>query len=207
MRAQIRQLVYRAAVVAHKLAGMVMVGQRHIAILTLGYPRALFAPHHRSIAAPVAEQYRLVRGAHGIIDASDGIERKRAVHGPFLSRPFHIDDAYRRKGQLVVARGKAHKTEFAVESLIICVDSRSRAPEQRFGAVHRCEHQRHIAGIVAWSGLRLLVACLMLLVDNDEPQASERQKQRRTRAKYHARSRLGKHALPYVHPFVVGNLE
>ena len=48
-----------------------------------------------------------------------------------------------------------------------------------------CAHHRHVAGMVA-RPILLLVSGVVLLIDDDEPEVGEWQKQRRTRADDHA---------------------
>ena len=57
--------------------------------------------------------------------------------------------------------------------------------------------------MVTWSGVLLLERRLVLLVNDDETEIGERQKQRRARAEYHSVGMVGQLSVPYLHAFGV----
>ncbi len=57
--------------------------------------------------------------------------------------------------------------------VVVGVDGRCGRSEERLGAVHRGQHDGHIAAVVARSGVKLLVALIVLLVDDYQSEIGE----------------------------------
>ena len=72
--------------------------------------------------------------------------------------------------------------------------------------MHVRQHDGSVAAVVSWCRVLLLVAGVVLLVDNDEAQVAVRQEHTRAHANYHARLARGEQLLPDIYPLVVAEL-
>ena len=72
--------------------------------------------------------------------------------------------------------------------------------------MHLCEHHCHIAPVVAWGRVLLLVACIVLFVDDDQPKRRVGEEHCRAHSDNYARLRTLQKPFPYVDTLVVGEL-
>ena len=69
VRTLIRHLVRITAVMTGKLTAVLMIGKRHIAMLTMRYPSTHLTLDHRCKAPAVLEEYHLLISLQGLTDA------------------------------------------------------------------------------------------------------------------------------------------
>ena len=173
--AAFRHAVCESAVVARQLRGVLVVGQRHVAVLATRHPSALPALHHRREAPAVLEQYHLLavaeRGAH----CRHQLRRECPAHHPAPPQVLRVNDAYLRHRDVLVARGELGERVFPVDNVLVGLGRRCRRSEQCLRAAHRGQHYRRRPCVVSRRGFLLLERCLVFLVDNDKAEPSERQ--------------------------------
>ena len=86
---------------------------------------------------------------------------------------------------------------------MIDLDGRCGAAQQHFGSVHAGQHHGGVAPVVAGSGVLLLIAGVVLLVHDDQPQLGIGQKHRGAHAQHHTRLVGVEQLFPHVHALVV----
>ena len=145
---------------------------------------AIPAQRQRRIAAPVQEQHRLLAAAPRLLDASDGARRQPSP----ARRTFalEVDQGDVRQPGEAEARGKLEPAVAPAFGVEPGLDRRRRRGQHDRRLLETRAHDRHVARVVD-DALLLLVGALVLLVDDDEAEVGERQKQGRARADNHLR--------------------
>ena len=166
-----------AAVVAGQLVHGSVERERDVAVLAAGHPSALLALNHRGVAAAVLEEDGLLAALQGLSDTRQQQRREGAVHH---LAPLQVSDVYHLYlGQLhaLVPLLQLHQSVLARHGVVVGSPSRGGGTEQnvRRENCEACHHDGHAAGMIAGHGVLLLVAGLVLLVDDDEAQALEGQ--------------------------------
>ena len=142
------------------------------------------AERERRVAAPVQEQHRLLAPCPRFFDGGDCARRQP----PAARRTFALEVDQGDVGQPRRAEASG-KSEPAVASALGVeprLDRRRRGGEHDRRLLESRTHDRHVARVVDDAFL-LLVGALVLLVDHDEAEVGERQKERRARADNHGR--------------------
>ena len=137
------------------------------------------------------------------LDLRHQVVGKVAVHVLFKAFPAGIHQLNAGKGgqpEPFVHRHQAPLTAFAV--VIGFYRGRGRA-QQGLGLVVGGQHQGHFPGVITGRGVVLLIGRLVFLVDDDQRQVVEGQKDGRAHAHHH-RETARQDAVPDLGPFVVG---
>ena len=146
------------------------------------------AERHRRIAATVQEQQRLLAAPERL---GDRIDENRREPAPALGRICaHVDRGDGGKTGGLVADAKPDMAIAALLGVDQALD-RGRGRAQHDGATaERAPHHSHVARLIG-DALLLLVALVVLLIDNDEAEIGEGQEQGRARADHELRLVLG----------------
>ena len=82
------------AVVAREGANVLVIGERHVAILAFRHPSALFALHHRSIASAILKENHLLLVVEGVSALAHEFGGEHAVHFLFATSLFGVDNLH-----------------------------------------------------------------------------------------------------------------
>lgn len=83
-----------------------------------------------------------------------------------------------------MAVGELHVSVALFARHVVYFETGRGGAEQGFCTSHVGQHDGCTAGVVAWGGFLLLVAVLVLFVNDDEPQVAERQEDAGAHAEY-----------------------
>ena len=202
-RAQLRQRDGVAAIVAGEHVGVLVIGERHVAVLALGHPAALAAAHHRGITTAILEQDDLLVILQRMAAVTEQLTREHAVHLALSPGLGSIDEFHLGHGDVAIAGEQFHQPILSGHGAVIDLDGWRGTPQQRLGAVHLRQHDGGIATIVARSRVLLLVTAVVLLVDDDKAQLGKRQEHRTAHAHHHTRLAAAQQAAIDVHALVV----
>ena len=108
-----------------------------------------------------------------------------------LPRLLGVDNLHQWHLNVVVACGEFHKPISSSSCFVVSLDSWSCRAQHHLGTMHVGEQDGCVATIVARCGVLLLVAGVVLLVNNHEPQAGVGQEHARAHTNYHARVATG----------------
>ena len=172
----------RAAVVALQAAAVRVHGHRSVAAPALRAPAAIVAEQGGRVAAAVLEHEHLPAG---IERGADRVQH--LVRQPGLQRTFaHVEHAHRRRLRFARALVQAQVFESPAARVVQRFQrGRGAAEHDRHAELART-HQGEIAGVVA-DAVLLLVAGVVLLVDDDQARVRQWREHRRTRADDDAR--------------------
>ena len=158
------------------------------------------AQRQRRIAAPIEEQHRLLAPAPRLLDAGDRARRQpSAARRTFALKVDQGDVGQPRRAE---ARGKPEPPVASAFSVEAGLDRRRRRGEHDRRLLEPRAHHRHVARVVD-DALLLFVGALVLLVDDDKTEVSERQKQSRARADNHWRF-AARHGRPDAFALALG---
>ena len=193
---------HAAAQVAAQDLMQLRIGVGHRTIRTARLEAALLADHDPRIAAPVQEEDALLAAVHPVphrLDQHRGEKRAFAR----LRRPVPplVDDADMRRQLVVHLRRHAGQQKFAGLCVVCALGGRGRGAEDHGRSLELAAHDRHVPRRVA-RRLRLLVARLVFLVDDDEPEVPERREECRPRP-YRDLHLAVVDPVPLVEPFPV----
>ena len=163
------------AVVADELRTVFVVAERHVAMGTAGRPTALGALQIGGETASVLEQHHLLAPRKGLLDFVDQEFIEVAVSLTALGGSARIREVdFRQLGLAVTLRqrGVAILTGGGIKPRF----ERGGGTTQQGASAPLMRHpDRHIACRIAWCRIGLLIACVVLLIDNDELQTLQRQ--------------------------------
>ena len=202
-RADVGQSDGITAVVAREGANVLVIGERHVAILAFRHPSALFALHHRSIASAILKENHLLLVVEGVSALAHEFGGEHAVHFLFATSLFGVDNLHLGQLKSFVACEQRHESESAATSFVECLNRGRGRAEQSFCAVHRCYDYCRIAPVVAWRGVLLLVAGVVLFVHYHHAEVAERQVHSRANAYHHHRFGACEQAFPDVDALIV----
>ena len=142
------------------------------------------AKRERRVAAAIEEQHRLLAAAPRLLDAGDRARREP----PAARRAFapEVDEGDVGQPRRAEACGEAEPAVASALGVEAGLDRRRRGSEHDRRLLEPRPHDRHVARVVDDAFL-LLVGALVLLIDDDEAEVGERQKQSRARADNHPR--------------------
>ena len=172
--------IMATAVVAAQLVLLLVVGQAHVALVTLGDPAAGLALPHRHVAAPVLEDDGLLSTVQGLLHGVDQRAAEMATHGlPFVCIP-QVDPRDVRHGHIAETREQFHVPELPGLGIVQALHGRRGGAQERACPVQGGQDHGHVAGMVPWCRVVLLVAGVVLLIHHHETELRERQEQGRT---------------------------
>ena len=169
-------------------------------------PSAHVALNHRRETAAVVEEYGLASVGQRVAHSLEQSRRERTVHHLATAQVFHVNHLYLRQLYVLVSGHYAHQPVLACERVVVTLSRGRGRTEQHLRAAHRRKHYCRRARMVAGSWVLLLERRLVLLVNDDETEIGERQKQRRARAEYHSVGMVGQLSVPYLNTFGVAVL-
>ena len=157
-------------------------------VRTFELEAAFAAERDRRIAAAVQEQESLLSAPKRLGDRIDQDRRE-----PFAAlgwRGAHVDGSDGRQSVSLVAGAEPNMPVAPLLDIDETFDGRRRRAEHHGTLPERPAHHRHVARLVG-DALLLLVARVMLLIDDDEAEIGEGQKEGRARADHELRLVLG----------------
>ena len=104
----------------------------------------------------------------------------------FFAGKFGVDNFDLWHLYVFISVEQLHKAIVALLCLAIDLDGGRGRAQQRLGAVHRGEHHGGIASVVARGRVLLLVAGVVLLINDDKSQIAVGQENGRPHANHHA---------------------
>ena len=190
-----------AAIVARQHVQPFMVGQADVAVLAFGHPATRVAFNHGGKAAPVLEEDDLLFALQCLADVLQQQGRERTGHALLASEfaDIHRDDL--RQAHRLVAFAQGDEGVFLRLGIVPTLQAWGGGAQQSFGSAERGEDDGGIAGMVAWSGVLLLVGGFMLFVHNNQLQPLEGQEYGGTYPQDDIVGMVGQLALPDFHPF------
>ena len=191
-RGALRGYVAReAAIVAHQLARGLMVGEGDVAIGASWCPAARGTLKHLGEAAPVLEEDGLLSRGHGLAHGGHQLGRQWPAHHLAVAQVLDVDNLYLRQLHSLEAPSDGDESKLARERVVVGLDAGRGRAEKRLRP-HRLRHDDgHGAGMVAGRGVLLLVAVLVLLVDNHQSEPLEGQEHCRACAENHVVGLVG----------------
>ena len=130
--------------------------------------------------------------------------RKGAYDAAFVALARHVDDLNLGHRYVVETLCQADEGIFSCKSLVVGLDTWRCAAEQDFGAVHRRKHDSGVAAVIARSGVKLFVACLVFLVDDHQTEPCKWQKDGLPGTDDDARFIVGQQTAPDIDTLTVG---
>ena len=121
-RANVGQSDGISAVVARESANVLVIGERNVAILAFRHPSALFALHHRRIAATILKENYLPPVVEGVAALAHEFGGEHAVHFLLAASLFGVDNFHHGQLQPFVAGEQRHKPKAAASGFVICFD-------------------------------------------------------------------------------------
>ncbi len=177
--AAMRRRLRMAAIVADELFAPLVVGERHVALGAARRPAALGALEVGGEAAPVLEKHHLLAARQRRIDPIEQLLVEMAVTLVAPRRPPNVRQHDRRGLRRAVALRQFGASVFARRGVEPRFERGGGAAEQGTASRLPCQPDGDIAGRIARGGFRLLVARIVLLVDDHQPEPLQRQKDRR----------------------------
>ena len=171
----LRHQISIAAIMACQLPQSFMIGERHIAVLAMGHPSAYAALHHRRKAAAVLEEYHLLAPLECLAHARQQKGREGAVHHLASLHVFHVHHPDLGQEYVLVSFFECYQTVFAHRGVVITLHRGGGGAEQHLGSAHLRHDDGCAAGMVSRCGILLFERGFVLLVDDDQSQALERQ--------------------------------
>ena len=192
MRARRRVRHRKAAVMADEPPPEAVIDEPGVAIRAGKAIAAGAAERERRIAAPIEKQQRLLLAFERELDllgeaGCDKPAARRTLAG-------EIDRLDHRQGLAAEPFGQCEPAIAPAARIHLGLHRGRRRGEHDRYLGDMGTHHRHVAGVVAHAVL-LLVGRVVLLIDHDQAEIGERQKQRRARADDHARF-AGRHRAP-----------
>ena len=178
-----------AAMVAFEPAAESVLDQPGRAVRAFEFEAAFAAERHRRIAAAIEKQQRLLAAR----------QASRRPHRPARARASARARAGCARMSMAAMAGEAGglvadaKPDVPVAALAgvdQAFDRRRRRAEHHGATAERAPHHRHVARLIA-DALFLLVALVVLFIDDDEAEIGEGEEQRRARADHELRLVLG----------------
>ena len=178
-RAFRRDLSRVAAIVADEFPPALVVGQRDVAMGTAGRPAALGALDIGREAAAVLEQHYLLAPVEGLADLvqQEFVEMGLALAA--LGGPQGVGNEDLGRPGVAVTLREFRPAVLARRGVEPRFERRRGAAQQRAAPHEAGHHHGAVAGVVARRRLGLLVAGVVLLVDDNELQPFQRQEDRR----------------------------
>ena len=189
-----------AAVVAGEFVQKFMYREAYVAVFAFRYIRAAPALQVGCISAPVLKQDDLLVVLQCFSDFFEQQGSEMTFHLFFAVCFFGI--GYQNIGQfhLAVTLIESHVAVFSGFGVEIAFDGRSGTAEQGVGTVERSQHDGCIAGVVSRRRIKLLVACLVLFVHNDQSQFTKWYEKCRTCPYYYFTALVVQQGVPDFHP-------
>ena len=177
--------------VAFEAAAEAVLDQPRRAVGAFEFEAAIPADGDRRIAAPVQEEKRLLAARQSL---GDGFDQNRRQPFAALGRTrAHVDGRDVGKARGLVALLELDVAVAALGGVDQALD-RGRGRAQHHGdSPKRSAHHRHVARLIG-DALLLLVARVMLLIDDDEAEIGEGKEQRRAGADHELRLIFGDRA-------------
>ena len=176
-----------AAQVAFDAIFTQMKSERDAAIRAFTDEAALIANQRSGEASPVQEQDGLFLPGQPRFDrASETARDERNVLLLKILLP-HIDHANQWKLAVIDSGNQVDKSILPGRRVLVALQRWSRAPKKNRALVDLGSHDGKVACVIPWR-LLLLVGSLVLLVNNDQPEALNRSKHRAARANRDSRS-------------------
>jgi hypothetical protein len=182
VRAGRRNRLARAAVVALQPPAAAVHRHRGVAAPALRAPAAVVAQQHRGVAAAILEHQDLATGRQRAADRRQQLRRQAGLQRSLA----HVEHAHRGRPGHSGAVRQAQVRVAARAGVVQRFQRRGRAAEQDRHAQRLAAHQREVARVVA-DAVELLVAAVVLLVDDDQAGVRQRREHRRARADDHPR--------------------
>ena len=192
LRAHAQRRCPVAAVVAQHDAVRLVEGEAHRAAHTAHLEAAAAAVEEIGEPAPVQKQDRLAAGGRGGANLGQQPLRQRAGLALHL---HHLDGRHARPAR---AAGQVEPVQHAAPHVVQRLQRRGGAAHHQGGALGGTAVHRHLAGVKAGRGARL-VGGFVLLVDHHQAEVAERGKHRAARPDHHAR-RAAADAPPLLQP-------
>ena len=193
-----------AAVVAREGRHGLVVRQRHVAVGALWRPAALVALDDGREAAAVLEEYDLLAALEGFADGVFERRGEHAAHHLAAAQVFGVHDVDGGQLEVLVALRHGDEAVLAQFHVAVGLDGGCRRAEHHLRSAPVCHHHGDGPCVVAWGGVLLLERCLVLLVDDDEPQTLVGQEDSGTCAEYNVVGPVAELLLPDFHAFGIG---
>ena len=189
-----------------QLMVVVVVSKTYVAVFACWNPSAGITLHHRRIATPVLEKYYLLSALKGLLHLCQQRRREWLLHHLAAQQILHIYHLYVRQQHITIPLIQANIAILLDSRIIETLDTGSSGAEQHLGTMQLCQHYSSITCIVARSRVLLLVAGLVLLVNNHQSQSLHRQEYGRAHTDHQAEG-LGAHLfLPELYPLGIRKL-
>ena len=171
-----------AAVVALEAVVALVVGERHVAAGAAGRPAAGAALDVGGESAAILEEHRLLAAGEyvGELVEQQAVEMGLALVA--LDGAQRVRNEHERRPSVAVALVERRQPVLAAQCVGVAFERGGGAAQHRAGLPQACHDDGHVAGVVARLRVGLLVACVVLLVDDDQLQVPQRQKERRAGA-------------------------
>ena len=150
-----------------------MEGERHVAMLAAGHPSALLALQHGGIAATVLEEYDLLAALQCLAGLDEQQGGEGPVHHLTVLQVAGVNHLYLRQLDALVSLLKRDQGVLAGLGVMPRLCAGGGSAQEHFGAVHPGQHDGRRASMVAGGRVLLLIAGLVLLVDDDQAEALE----------------------------------
>ena len=201
-RALLRRANRIAAIVAFEALPAFVIRERDAAILALHDRAAAAAQKRPGIAAAIDQHHGL--GALFEAQRNGGAQRFGNGRGAVLAAKLlaQIHDAHFRKRPIFHARRQREQAIFSGARVVIGFKRRRRRAEQRHRAFQARAIDRRVAPVVA-RHFFLLVAGLLLFIDDDQAEIFERRENGRARAHHDAHLAVA-HAPPFAGALDIG---
>ena len=126
-------------------------------------------------------------------------------HHPLFAMQFlYIHRNNLRQLNFFISFFQLYKTIFPLPCILPRLDRGGSRSQQSFSSVHGSQYNRSTTGMIAGSGILLLIRIFVLFVHNHQSQISERKKHGRTNSQDNIVPILSQLFPPYFNPFGIG---
>ena len=198
------QLISIAAIMASQLVQSFMECQADITVLAFRHPSTCVTLNHRSKTTTVLKQDDLFFLVQRFMDILKQQWRERSVHALLAMQFIYIYRDNLRQLYFFIPFFQFHQPVLAGSCIIPGFNGRSSGTQQCLGTIHRCQNDCRVPGMIAGSGILLLIGILMFLVHNHQSKIAERKENGRTDSQNDIISFFRQLLLPDFHPFGIG---
>ena len=186
LRADDGGLVRRPAVVAAQQSAILVIRERDTAVVAFAHVAAVTALHLRREAAAVVENDARFLLLHAVAQRVEQPLGERAPQPVLPARFGQIHEGETRKCRAVDSLGKREQSVLPALRVVPAFGRRGGRSEKDGRCVEPPAHDGDIASVVARHHVRLLVAPLLFLVDDDQSDIVQRCEYGRPHAHHHA---------------------